>query len=178
MIQHVYPEKLIQILETNPQYIPRKILPNEHLKLYRRYYITDREESFKVQQEYQVDGRDYYTIKYIPDNLFGEISFPLNSDSTYELYTDKSDLCKIPSIINTKISYSGAEIRKWFFEHKSETSSPRFDGFWAFLNLNSLCSISDNKYYFLYAIDCDDGIYRKCKVSTDYSKSEPKRKRR
>ena len=138
----------------------------------------ERGESFKVQQAYQVNGRDYYTVKYIPDNLFGEISYPLDSDTTYELYTDKVGLAEIPSIINTKISYSGAEIRKWFFLHNSETSGPRFDGFWAFLNLNSLCSISDNKYYFLYAIDCNDGIYRKCKVSTDYSKSEPKRKRR
>jgi hypothetical protein len=128
-----------------------------------------------VQQIYFVDDIEYYSVKY-PKSLFGEFSFPVNKN-TCELYIDKNNISSISNIINSNISYSGAEIRYWFFIKNIDLSSNAYNGFWSFIDPDSKSLISDDKFYFLKAI-YKDGKYIKCRISLDREKEEKLKKKR
>ena len=171
----IYPEKLKEYIlseESNIDYIPRHIKFNEHLRLYRRYFVTCfGDDCIKVDEIYDVEGVEYYFVKY-PNSLYGTISFPLDNNYTYELLIDKKDIKNIDNIINTKVSYTGAEIKYWFFIHNIDLSSEKYIGFWSFLNPNSKNVISDDKYYFVKSIKEENGIYIDCRISLDKSKEQ------
>lgn len=166
MRYRIYSDKLEKFLrEENHQYIPRKIKSNENLKIYKRYWDAFSDTYYKIEKIYNVEDVEYYSVKYL-DSMFGEISFPVDFDYTYELMVDKNNLDKI-DIINNKISYSGAEIKYWFFINNIDLGSEIYNKFWPFIDPNSKSVISDDKYYFIFATLNKKGQYRDCKVSLD-----------
>ena len=169
-IKHLYPPKLEEFIKENTCYIPRLIRFDEHLKMYHRYWRISQSEYFKVYQIYDVEGDEYYSVKYM-ENLTGELSFPIDKNNIYELLYDRRLIGEVPFIINNRISYSGAEIRFWFFIKKIDLDSRRFNGFWSYLDPLSKSAISDDKYYYLFGRDID-GEFRDCKVSLDRIKEQ------
>lgn len=161
----IYPKCITDYMEKKGVlYVPRKLRCGEHLKLYRRYFQLFPELYFKVIDIYDVGNREYYSIKY--QDLNGETSYPVNKN-TYEMMIDKNDISKLDNIINTKISYTGAEIKFWFYTHNIDLESEKYSGFWSFLFYGSKNEISDEKSYFVYSTLDNNGNYRKCKFSMD-----------
>lgn len=175
MSQRIYPEKLREYIlseESQIDYIPRHIKFNEHLRLYRRYWVKYfDDECIKVDEIYEIEGVEYYYVKH-PNSLYDTITYPLDCNYTYELLIDKKDIKNIDNIINTKISYTGAEIKYWFFIHNIDLSSEKYIGFWSFLNPNSKNVISDDKYYFVKSYEQENGIHIDCRVSLDKLKEQ------
>lgn len=168
----IYPEKLEEYLVKYP-YVSRKIREDEHLKQHHRYWLVYSDVNIKVQEVYQVFDREYYTIRY-PESLFGTKSFPC--EECYELLVDRSDIIGIENIINDRTSYSGAQIKYWFFTHQEYLYDKKYEGFLSFIDISSKNVIADDKYYFLSGKDINN-IFKECKVILDKSK-EIKRLRR
>lgn len=166
MIRNIYPEKLSNFIRNSDNnYIPRKLKTDERLRLYKRYWSLYSDDCFKVDKVYFIDSIEYYSVKY-SNLLYGEISFPVDSDYIYELHNDRNNIKDINNIINTKSSFLGSEIKYWFYINNIDLTSNKYSGFWSFLDPSSKSLISDNKYYFLYA-SYDNDIYKDCKISLD-----------
>lgn len=163
----IYPEKLELFLMNNTHYLPRQVTSREHLKRYHRYWLTLSEEYIKVKDIYLVKDTEYYTVKY-SKSLFGSLSYPVE-EIGYELLIDKINLHNVKEIVNTKTSYSGAQIKYWFFIHREELDHLKYEGFLPFLDPMSESKISDDKYYFLYAKNCNN-IYKNCKILLNRAK--------
>lgn len=164
----IYDENIEKLLrEKKYIYLPRKMKKHDHLKLYKKYYSIIEESYFKVIQIYYTNNTEYYSIKYTDTQLFAEISHPYELGYLYELLTDRKDIIHIPNIINTDISYTGAEIKLWFFYQKERNNFNKYIKFSPSIDKNSDCVISDEKYYFLYAEKSKNGNYYDCKVLLD-----------
>ena len=53
-----------------------------------------------------------------------------------------------------------------------DLDSDRYNGFASFIISNSKNEISDDKYYFVRAIEDEKGIFRKCRCSIDRAKCQ------
>lgn len=167
----IYDENIEKLLrEKKYIYLLRKMKKHDHLKLYKKYYSILEESYFKVMQIYYTNNTEYYSIKYTDTQLFAEISHPYDLDYLYELLTDRKDMIHISNIINTNISYTGAEIKLWFFYQKERNSFKKYIKFTPMVDRNSDCVISDEKYYFLYGEKSTKGNYYDCKVLLDTHK--------
>lgn len=173
MSVEVYPEELGQVVRRK-HYIPRKLEYKEHLKQYKKYWLS--EQCIKVEEVYFIKGTEYYQVRF-PQKMFGQISYPVDCSSCYELKTDHKEIYKLDCIINTNKSYTGAEIKYWFYTHHINEDTEAYNEFWSFLDPNSKNVISDSKFYFLFARICD-GKYINCRVCLDREKSKPRRHRR
>lgn len=161
-MMNIYPKKLIEFLNsTSNKYIPKKINKYDRLKLYRKYWTSFNDLFFKVMNIYDVDGIEYYSVKY-KDMLNGEISYPISDDNIYELIIDRKHLDQI-NIINNKKAYSGADIKYWFFIHNIDLDSPKYRNFIQFIYPNSNSCICDHKYYRVFANRINN-IYVDCKI--------------
>lgn len=162
----IYPKSIEECLESRQdKYIPRKLNKDEHLRLYKRYFQLFQNVYFKVIDVYNVEDIEYYTIRY-HESLIGEISYPLDNSTTYEMMIDKHEIANLDNMINVSHSYTGAEIKYWFYSHNIDLSSDQYIGFASFIISGSKNEISDDKYYYLKAIK-DNNIYRKCRCSSD-----------
>lgn len=164
----IYPKQITNFLKNNNQYIPKRMDKNEHLKLYKRYWLLDSEIQFKVQRVYQVFNREYYTVRY-PESLYGEISYPIN-ESFYELSIYKGHILNIDNIVNCKKSFTGSEIKFWFYRNKDNLDEYKFRKFFPFVDYKSLSCIADDKYYYLVGYEANN-TYKKCKVIIDKNKT-------
>lgn len=161
---HIYPEKLEQYIRSS-KLVPRKIRDAEHLKLFHRYWISSFNDIIKVEDIFVTGGSEYYTIRYNP-RMYACISYPLLSDSCYELLHNKENI-ENNKLINGNISYTGAEIKYWFILNNIDFDNNKFSGFWSFLNPDSDNLLIDNKYYF---VSYDKRRKQKCQVILDKSK--------
>ena len=156
----IYPPKLEEYIKSS-RYIPRKIRKNEHLKIYHRYWLNDYNDAAKVDDIFTENHIEYYSIKY--NNMYGCISNPVSVD-TYELLYNKNEIEKI-NIINSSKSYTGAEIKYWFWMNNIDISiNSKYSGFWSFLNQNSSNILIDNKYYF---VSYNKNRRQKCQMILD-----------
>lgn len=172
---NIYPPKLQELLQSKKEiYIPRKMTSGENLKLYHRYWSSFDNTYMKVDRIYLINNIEYYSVKY-PDKLYGEISYPLNTEYMFELSSDKTNIYFLDDIINTPISLLGSEIRFWFYINKIDFNNTKYNGFWAFLDYNSKSSICDDKYYYVKAIESSNNNFD-CRISID--KSKEKREKR
>lgn len=164
MTKTIYPKKLVEFLNTSSNnYIPKRINKNDRLKLYRKYWTSFNDLFFKVMNIYDVNGVEYYSVKY-KDMLNGEISYPISDDNIYELLIDRKQLDKI-NIINDNTAYSGADIKYWFFIHNIDLDSPKYKNFAQFIYPNSNSCISDSKYYKLFT-NYINNVYVDCKIKS------------
>lgn len=138
-------------------YIPKKINPTDHLKLYHRYWIPELGGVVKVKDIWKLDGIEYYTIKYKNDMMIC-FSYPIEDYcyEAYELIHDYNDIYKENIIGNNKI-YTGAEIKYWFAYHNSS----RYNKFNRYLNKTSKDFINDNRYYKVYITNTNKYIIEK-----------------
>lgn len=165
--KHIYPKQLEELLE-GTNYIPRKLKLGENLKQYHRYWSSFFDVFFKVMQIYHVEKTEYYSVKF-PNLLFGEISFPVDYNYMYELMVDYHNIKDIENIINHSESFTGAEIRYWFYINKINLNDPKYRAFYPFLNPESKSGILDDKHYFICATQINNA-YTNCKVKIDKSK--------
>lgn len=172
MSARLYPYNLGNFLVTsNDSFIPRKIKVNEHLYPYKRYFSIN---YFKVEESYTILGQEYYHVRYC-DKLYGQISYPLNHEYTYELTKDKKNLKEISNLINNKTSYTGAEIKYWFFINGIDLDSDQYNGFLSFLDPHSKSMLSDDKRYFVSGV-LENGVYKDCRCALDKRYNKRKKK--
>lgn len=140
-MKQIYPEELLNQMKKY-KYIPRKINKDEHLKLYHRYWIPDLGGVIKVKDIWKENGTEYYMIKYKND-LFVCFSYPIDDYyESYELIHDYNDIYK-DDIVNSKNSYTGAEIKYWF----SVNNDRKYDKFFKYINPRSKSCIVDKIRY-------------------------------
>lgn len=163
---NIYPAKLDQYLQDNKgsRYIPKRIPKDAKLLKYHKYWHSMYNNCFKVQDIYHIDNNEYYSVRY-QDSLFAELPYPVDNN-LYELYTDRRNIFSIRNIIDSKKSYSGAEIKYWFWSRHIDLEDSKYKGFVSFLDINSKSVISDNKFYFISAKLINDR-YIKCRLITD-----------
>lgn len=147
MRKHIY-TKNMELFLSKRNYIPRRIMQNEPLKLYKRYYCYFDDLYFKIDNIFYIGNQEYYSVK--TQNLYYSILTEVNNNYIYEFMIDKNNIINTKEIINTNISYSGAEIRYWFFLNQDNIDENIFDRFYKFLDMNGKSVINDNKYYYLY----------------------------
>lgn len=164
----LYPVSLEKYLKDNPMYLPRKTKEDERLKLYHRYWLTQTDFFVKIVDVFDCFGIEYYTVKRA-NSLMASLSYPFDN-SVYELLIDKLDIGSIKNIVNSNRSYSGAQIRYWFFLHQEALLSKKYEGFISYIEMNSKSTIADDKYYFLLANTNKKGVYKDCKIKLDISK--------
>jgi hypothetical protein len=140
----IYPDKLESFLMRYPEYIPYKIDESDdnHLQIYRRYWVDDMNEIIKVLDVYEINEIEYYFIK-ISSSFYGIKPYPVEGLS-YELIPDKTNI-KRRFIIGDDMYYSGAVIKFWFFTHGME--SGKYKSANKYLNLTSKYLIDDNEFY-------------------------------
>jgi hypothetical protein len=111
-----------------------------------------------------------YAITKSDEGYSSYISTPL---SQYEDYIIDHDINNIAEqdIINTEKSYTGAEIRYWFFINNITCFDPKYRYFWAYVDTYSNNRVSDKQKYFLYAA-IRNGVYTHCRVVKDCSKNK------
>lgn len=165
-ITNIYPEKLEEFIIRNPQYVPR-LIDDDKLKIYHRYWFALSEQFGKVQDMYIVDDYIYYTVKN-SESLYSTYTFP-EKEIVYELPIDKIGLEDI-DIVNNKNSYCGYQIKYWFFLHVNTYNKDKYYKFLSYINQNSKNLILDNKYYFVYG-DLENNIYKNCKFVFDKVKN-------
>ena len=156
---------LCKILESKKKEfkcIPRRIKPNESLKIHHKYWLQDFESIVKVEEMFYINDDIYYTIKDCLTGRYAAISITDNSVN-YELLNDYNDIISTDDIVNTKIYYTGAEIKTWFFYNGSN----KYESFYSYLDFyDNKHSISDSKNYFLVAdVDEKTGKYINCRIS-------------
>lgn len=159
--RNIYSNDIAEIVRKN-KYVPRKINSDIYLKLYHRYYCNYSETYFKVQRIYLVNNIEYYSVNY-SNNMGAELSGPYNVD--YELLTDYRNVEK-ENIINSNNSYYGREIKYWFFINNIDLNDPKYSEFWSFLNPNNKRTISDDKLYFVNAVEVNN-MYKNCTITID-----------
>ena len=163
MIYYQYPINLFNLLKKSKQrYIPRKIKPNESLKISHKYWLQDFESIVKVEEIFYIDNDIYYTIKDCSSGRYAAISISDNS-TNYELFIDYDDIIDVPEIVYTDMCYSGAEIKAWFYYNGKDI----YNGFYSYLDFyDDRHCINDTKNYFLYGtIEPGSNKYKDCRIS-------------
>ena len=158
----IYPTVLANQILYNKDirnYIPKKMSKLESLKLFHKYWSLADVAPFKVENIYNVEDTEYYSVKFISTNKYGIISFPLDKYSSYELISDRNDIKNAESIINVKNKYYGSEIKYWFFTHNIDFDNPKYNVLKSYIEIGGKNIISDNKLYFLKADIDKQGNY-------------------
>lgn len=164
--KYIYPEDLEnEILNSN--FIPRLIKPDERLKLYHKYYIPSLNGFVKVQYIENINGVEYYFLK-CKNKLSACTSYPLYKENIYEFLFNNGKLDG-KDIINSNISYTGAEIKYWFIKNKIDLNSSKYYGYWSYLNPESDSVLMDYKYYKVYY---NPNRRQKCQIILDKIKSK------
>lgn len=159
----IYPPKLEEYIRKN-KYIPRKVRDNEHLKLYHRYWLEDYNDVVKVDDIFITRSVEYYSIRC--KSMAGCIPAPV-PNYTYELLHNKGRIEKV-DLINSKKSYTGAEIKYWFLMNNIDLEfGSQYAGFWSFLNPCSKNLLIDNKFYY---VSFNIKRRQKCQIILDKTK--------
>ena len=147
LTKHIYPEGLeFEIYKSG--YIPRLMKPGERLKVFHKYWTPYFDGLIKITDIENICGTYYYYIRY-NSKLFGCFSHPLPTViNNYELLHNYNNIEK-DNIINSNKSYTGAEIKFWFVKNQIDFDSPKYKGFWPFLDPKSKNVLQDSKYYFV-----------------------------
>lgn len=140
-MKRIYPIELVQAMHKF-NYIPRVLNPNEHLKLYHRYWIPDLGGLVKVKDVWKDSKIEYYLIR-CKNDMYVCCSHPIsNIEDSYELLHDYDDIYK-DNIINNHKSYTGAEIKYWFTLNYDKS----YEKFSKYLNQHGKMFLNDNRRY-------------------------------
>ena len=128
------------------KFIPRRIKNTESLKIHHKYWLQDFDSMVKVEEMFYINDDIYYTVRDLLTGRYAAISVSENSIN-YELLTDYNNVIGTDEIVNTRISYTGAEIKAWFFYNGQKD---KFENFLPYLDYyDRIRTISDSKNYFV-----------------------------
>lgn len=85
----------------------------------------------------------------------------------YLLLKDHNHICEIDDIVNSKHSFTGAEIKYWFFIKEIDCFNKQYKGFWGYVDASSDFEIADKTKYFLLGEPDKNGIYHNCRIKKD-----------
>jgi hypothetical protein len=159
-------EKLIR----RKQLIPYQCTPGDRFMRGKWYYDSYYSSLFKViDVKYKSGNVLDYAITKSDEGYNSYITTPLSSED-FIIDFDKSGLVK-ENIINSEKSYTGAEIRYWFFMNNIDCFNTKYRYFWTYVDTFSNNRISDKQKYFLYAGMRNDE-YIHCRVIKDTGKEK------
>lgn len=158
-------EKLIR----RKQLIPYQCTPGDRFMRGKWYYDSYYSSLFKViDVKYKSGNVLDYAITKSDEGYNSYITTPLSPED-FIIDFDKSGLVK-ENIINSEKSYTGAEIRYWFFMNNIDCFNTKYRYFWTYVDTFSNNRISDKQKYFLYAGMRNDE-YIHCRVIKDNNKN-------
>ena len=139
----LYPKKLKENI-INHNFIPRRIKPDERLKLYHKYWMDSFKNIVKVVDIINIEETEYYLVTY--NNMSAVISYPINyNDTTYEML--HSTNIESEKIINSYSFYTGAEIKYWFIINKDNMTNDEYNGLYPYISGDK--ELTDNKRYMI-----------------------------
>ena len=160
-------EKLIK----RKKIIPYQVNPGDKLMRGKWYYDLYYSTLFKVLDvKYKAGGILDYAITKSDEGYSSYISTQLSPYEDYIIDYDKSGLSE-EIIINSEKSYTGAEIRYWFFMNDITCFDQKYRYFWTYVDSFSKNRVSDKQKYFLYAT-LRNNVYSHCRVVKDTGKEK------
>lgn len=139
----------------------KKSIRYEPNKLYYSDYWGD---IFKViSVDYGQDGELNNAYIHYNNGYYGCLCSPFSKED-YLFERDTNYLSK-KNIINSGLSYTGAEIRYWFFIRHITSSNPIYKGFWKYVDFSSGHKVCDTSRYFINgSINPETGYYTDCRL--------------
>ena len=160
-------EKLIK----RKKIIPYQVNPGDKLLRGKWYYDIYYSSLFKVLEvKYKPGGILDYAITKSDEGYSNYISTQLTPYEDYIIDYDRNGLAE-EVIINSEKSYTGAEIRYWFFMNDINCFDPKYKLFWTYVDTYSKNKVSDKQKYFLYAV-LKNNVYSHCRVIKDNGRKE------
>ena len=158
-------EKLIK----RKKIIPYQLGPGDKLQRGKWYYDLYYSTLYKVTEvKYKTGGILDYAITKSDEGYNSYISTPPSPYEDYQIDYDRNGLSE-DIIINSEKSYTGAEIRYWFFMNDITCFDPKYKYFWTYVDTYSKNRVSDKQKYFLKA-ELKDDVYTHCRVVKDTGK--------
>ena len=151
--------------------IPYQINPGDKFIKGKWYYDTYYNSLFKVTEvKYNSGNILDYAITKSDEGYSSYITSPLSPYEDYIIDFDTKDIATM-NIINSERSFTGAEIRYWFFMNDINCFDPKYKYFWTYVDTYSNNKVADKQKYFLYA-GLKNNVYTKCRVIKDINKTK------
>ena len=146
--------------------IPYQCNPGDKFMRGKWYYDNFYGSLFKVVDvKYKSGNILDYAITKSDEGYSSYIITPLSPYEDYIIDFDKAGLVE-ENIINSEKSYTGAEIRYWFFMNNIDCFNPKYRYFWTYVDTFSNNRVADKQRYFLYA-GMRNNEYIHCRVVKD-----------
>jgi hypothetical protein len=151
--------------------IPYQMTPTDKFMRGKWYYDQYYGNIFKVLEvKYKQGNILEYAITKSDEGYSSYISTPPVPFEDYIIEHDTTDIVE-RDIINSEKSYTGAEIRYWFFMNDITCFDPKYKYFWTYVDTYSNNRVADRQKYFLYAV-LKNNVYTHCRVIKDNSKGK------
>lgn len=151
--------------------IAYELSPNDKLIKNKWYFDSYYQKLIKViNVEYTHGILDHAETKSI-EGYKSYITTPLGINDYY-IEFDREFLYK-KKIININQSFTGAEIRYWFFMNNIDCFNKKYRNFWQYVDTYSSNRLNDKARYFLKAKLNKHGYYYDCAVIKDFTRHIP-----
>ena len=170
IIVYSYDNSLERLIKRK-RIIPYQVNPGDKFIKGKWYYDTYYNSLFKVTEvKYNTGNILDYAITKSDEGYSSYITTPLSPYEDYIIDFDTKDIATM-NIINSERSFTGAEIRYWFFMNDINCFDPKYKYFWTYVDTYSNNKVADKQKYFLYA-GLKNNVYTKCRVIRDINKNK------
>ena len=170
IIVYSYDNSLERLIKRK-RIIPYQVNPGDKFIKGKWYYDTYYNSLFKVTEvKYNTGNILDYAITKSDEGYSSYITTPLSPYEDYIIDFDTKDIATM-NIINSERSFTGAEIRYWFFMNDINCFDPKYKYFWTYVDTYSNNKVADKQKYFLYA-GLKNNVYTKCRVIKDINKNK------
>ena len=170
IIVYSYDNSLERLIKRK-RIIPYQVNPGDKFIKGKWYYDTYYNSLFKVTEvKYNTGNILDYAITKSDEGYSSYITTPLSPYEDYIIDFDTKDIATM-NIINSEKSFTGAEIRYWFFMNDINCFDPKYKYFWTYVDTYSNNKVADKQKYFLYA-GLKNNVYTKCRVIRDINKNK------
>ena len=146
--------------------IPYSIFPGEKYKKGKWYFNRYDNMFFKVLDVTYTNGNLEEVYIKTDEGNYCSIATDL-SDEDLLVEKDKNNIYKLPTLFNSNISYTGAEITYWFFMHDINCMNKEYSNFWKFVDRYSLDRLDEKTKYFLYCTRNKWGNIKSVRIKED-----------
>ena len=170
IIVYSYDNSLERLIKRK-RIIPYQVNPGDKFIKGKWYYDTYYNSLFKVTEvRYNAGNILDYAITKSDEGYSSYITTPLSPYEDYIIDFDTKDIATM-NIINSERSFTGAEIRYWFFMNDINCFDPKYKYFWTYVDTYSNNKVADKQKYFLYA-GLKNNVYTKCRVIKDINRTK------
>ena len=170
IIVYSYDNSLERLIKRK-RIIPYQVNPGDKFIKGKWYYDTYYNSLFKVTEvKYNTGNILDYAITKSDEGYSSYITSPLSPYEDYIIDFDTKDIATM-NIINSEKSFTGAEIRYWFFMNDINCFDPKYKYFWTYVDTYSNNKVADKQKYFLYA-GLKNNVYTKCRVIKDINRTK------